>query len=154
MPQVAIVAGSSSDAALVEVVEKMLDEFGITHESAVISAHRMPDRIREFATGAVGKGFEVIIAIAGLAAHLPGVVASMTPLPVIGVPADGGPLNGIDALLSIVQMPGSTPVATMAIGKHGAKNAAIFAARIIALHDKAIAGRLEEYRIFLAEGGR
>ncbi|MCK5833779.1 5-(carboxyamino)imidazole ribonucleotide mutase [bacterium] len=154
MPKVAIVAGSSSDSPLIEVTEKMLDNFGIPHQTAIISAHRMPDKLREFATEASEKGFDMIIAIAGLAAHLPGVVASMTSLPVVGVPADGGPLGGIDALLSIVQMPGSTPVATMAIGKHGAKNAAIFAARVFALHDVEVAEKLKAYKKYLAEGGK
>jgi 5-(carboxyamino)imidazole ribonucleotide mutase len=154
MSQVAIVCGSSSDKELVEKVKETLDKFGIGHEDFIISAHRQPDTCKEFATTAKEKGFDIIIAIAGLAAHLPGVVASMTELPVIGVPADGGPLNGIDALLSIVQMPGSTPVGTMAIGKHGAKNAALFAARILALHDEDIAKKLDEYRKELAKGGK
>lgn len=154
MAKVAIVCGSSSDKELVEKVNETLDKFGIGHEDFVISAHRQPDACKEFATTAKEKGFSIIIAIAGLAAHLPGVVASMTELPVIGVPADGGPLNGIDALLSIVQMPCSTPVGTMAIGKHGAKNAAIFAARILALNDEDIAKILDDYRKELAKGGK
>ncbi|HHS50236.1 MAG TPA: 5-(carboxyamino)imidazole ribonucleotide mutase [candidate division Zixibacteria bacterium] len=154
MSRVAIIAGSTSDGHLIEAVEQMLDTFEISRETEIISAHRQPDRLREFLDGAPERGVKVIIAIAGLAAHLPGVTASLTHLPVIGVPADGGPLNGIDALLSIVQMPGSTPVATMAIGKHGAKNAGIFAARILALHNPAIADKLEEYRKRLAQGGK
>ncbi len=154
MGKVAIVCGSSSDSKLVEKVKTTLDKFGIVHEDYVISAHRQPDTCKEFASGTKSKGFDLIIAIAGLAAHLPGVVASLTELPVIGVPADGGPLNGVDALLSIVQMPGSTPVGTMAIGSHGAKNAAIFAARILALHDNAVAEKLAEYREELAKGGK
>ncbi len=154
MVKVAIVSGSTSDEELVKRVGEYLDRFGIDYEEFVISAHRQPDTCREFATSAVKKGFSLIIAIAGLAAHLPGVISSMTELPVIGVPAEGGALNGIDALLSIVQMPGSTPVGTMAIGKHGAKNAAIFAARILALQDEKIASKLAEYRSKLAEGGK
>lgn len=154
MSKVAIVSGSTSDAELVERVGDYLERFGIEHEDLVISAHRQPDKCREFATSAKKNGFSIIIAIAGLAAHLPGVVASMTELPVIGVPASGGPLNGIDALLSIVQMPGSTPVGTMAIGKHGAKNAAIFAAKILALQNEGIAKKMKEYRGELARGGK
>ncbi len=154
MAKVAIVSGSVSDSHLVAVVEENLDRFGIMHEASVRSAHRMPERLREFAMTAASEGFDMIIAIAGLAAHLPGVIASMTALPVVGVPAEGGPLNGVDALLSMVQMPGSTPVATMAIGKNGAKNAAIFAARVFALSDTKIAKKLDEYREFLSNGGR
>ncbi len=150
MQKIAIVSGSKSDNELVEKTIKMLDEFGIEYDSFIISAHRMPDRVREFALSAKEKGYGAIIAIAGLAAHLPGVIASMTDLPVIGVPASGGPLSGLDALLSMVQMPGSTPVATMAIGKAGAKNAAIFAARILASNDSELAEKLEEYRKKLA----
>ncbi len=154
MVKVAIVSGSISDSALVDKAAETLDGFDIPHESNVISAHRQPEECRKFAMGAKENGFSLIIAIAGLAAHLPGVIASMTDLPVIGVPVDGGPLNGLDALLSMVQMPGSTPVATVAIGSHGAKNAAILAARILALGDEKIAGKVAEYRKKLAGGGK
>ncbi len=154
MAKVAIVSGSVSDSELVAIVEENLDRFGIEYEASVRSAHRMPEKLREFTMSAAANGFQMIIAVAGLAAHLPGAIASMTDLPVIGVPAGGGPLNGVDALLSMVQMPGSTPVATMAIGKAGAKNAAIFAARVFALNDKKIAAKVEEYRRFLREGGK
>jgi len=154
MPKIAIVAGSKSDAEMVEIVEKTLGSFGIEYDSFFISAHRMPEHCRDFALSAKEKGYKSIIAIAGLAAHLPGVIASMTDLPVVGVPIAAGTLNGIDALLSMVQMPGSTPVATMAIGMHGAKNAAILAARILALEDTEIAKKLVEYRRSLEEGGK
>jgi len=154
MQRVAIIAGSESDAELVKTSAENLDRFGIGHNEFIISAHRQPERCREFAISAADSGYCAIIAIAGLAAHLPGVIASMTHLPVIGVPSGNSALSGLDALLSIVQMPGSTPVATMAIGKHGAKNAAIFAARIIALQDKSVAAKLAEYRLRLAEGGK
>lgn len=154
MAKVAIVSGSVSDSALVDIIQENLDRFGVEYEASVRSAHRMPEKLREFTMSAADNGFQMIIAVAGLAAHLPGAIASMTDLPVIGVPAGGGPLNGVDALLSMVQMPGSTPVATMAIGKAGAKNAAIFAARIFALNDEEIAAKVEEYRRFLREGGK
>jgi len=154
MQEVAVVAGSKSDNKLVEVIEQTLEKFGIGYESFIISAHRTPEKCTEFSISAKDKGFKVIIAVAGLAAHLPGVIASQTLLPVIGVPATGGPLNGIDALLSIVQMPGSTPVATMALGKAGAKNAAIMAARILALSDINVANKLNEYRKELKSGGK
>ncbi|MCD6502512.1 5-(carboxyamino)imidazole ribonucleotide mutase [bacterium] len=154
MAKVAIVSGSVSDSALVDIIQENLDRFGVEYEASVRSAHRMPEKLREFTMSAADNGFQMIIAVAGLAAHLPGAIASMTDLPVIGVPAGGGPLNGVDALLSMVQMPGSTPVATMAIGKAGAKNAAIFAARIFALNDEKIAAKVEEYRRFLREGGK
>jgi len=152
MAEVAIISGSSSDADLVGIVEETLQAFKIRFESNIISAHRTPEKCRQFATTAKEKGYKVIIAIAGLAAHLPGVIASMTEIPVIGVPAQAGALNGIDALLSIVQMPGAVPVATMAIGKAGAKNAAIFATEILALSDPNVAARLVNFRKKLAEG--
>ena len=153
MSKVAIVSGSKSDEKLVSAAAEYLDRFGIEYDAEIISAHRTPDRCREFSRGAADKGYELIIAIAGLAAHLPGVIASMTDLPVIGVPA-GGAMGGLDALLSMVQMPASTPVATMAIGKHGAKNAAIFAARILARSDEKVAANLAEYRRVLSAGGK
>lgn len=152
MAQVAIISGSSSDSELVKVVEDTLREFDISFESSVISAHRNPDKCRQFATTAKEKGFKAVIAIAGLSAHLPGVIASMTELPVIGVPAQAGALNGLDALLSIVQMPGAVPVATMAIGKAGAKNSAIFCAQILALSDSEIAEKVAKFKKRLAEG--
>jgi len=152
MPKIAVVAGSKSDDEIVQIACKYLQRFGIEYDSFVISAHRTPDKCREFAISARDNGYSLIIAIAGLAAHLPGVIASMTDLPVIGVPASGGAMNGIDALLSMVQMPGSTPVATVAIGKHGAINSAILAARILALNDSGVAEKLDIYRNELKQG--
>jgi len=150
--KVAIVAGSRSDGELVNTAKETLDKFGIESDIHYISAHRNPDKCRDFALNAKKNGYSIIIAIAGLAAHLPGVIASMTDLPVIGVPVEVGALKGLDALLSIMQMPGSTPVGTMAIGKAGAKNAAIFSARILALSDLKIAKKVAEYRKKLEEG--
>lgn len=150
-PVVGIVLGSDSDLPLAQETTKALDELGVPSEITIASAHRTPDRAAEYASTASDRGIRVIIAVAGLAAHLPGVIASKTLLPVIGVPVDGGPLNGVDALYSIVQMPGGIPVASMAIGRAGARNAGIFAAEILALTDPEIAQRLADYRRRMAE---
>lgn len=146
VPLVGVVIGSKSDAEVMQAALDVLKMLGIEHEVNVISAHRTPDKAREWAKSARGRGIEVIIAAAGMAAHLPGVLASWTTLPVIGVPMASGELKGIDALYSIVQMPGGIPVACMAIGSAGAKNAAFLAAEILGLkHDK-IAKAYEKYR--------
>ena len=150
-PVVGIIVGSDSDLPLVQETTGVLEELGIPFEVTIGSAHRTPDRVAEYASTARDRGMRVIIAVAGLAAHLPGVIASKTLLPVIGVPVDSGPLNGVDALHSIVQMPGGVPVAAMAIGRAGALNAGIFAAQILALTDTQIAERLADYRCRMAE---
>jgi 5-(carboxyamino)imidazole ribonucleotide mutase len=149
-PLVAVVMGSKSDAGLMQECLDTLDRLGIPYETAVMSAHRQPDKVREFAQSARDRGIEVIIAAAGLAAHLPGVVAAWTPLPVIGVPLPAGELRGIDALYSMAQMPAGTPVACVAIGSHGARNAAHLAARILALKHETVRKSLEAYRQGLA----
>ena len=143
---VAIIMGSQSDWETMKNAVEILDELGISNDARIISAHRTPARLVEFATGAKAEGFQVIIAGAGGAAHLPGMAASMTPLPVLGVPVQSKALSGQDSLLSIVQMPAGIPVGTLAIGTPGAKNAAILAASILALNDKALANRLDDYR--------
>lgn len=143
---VAIIMGSQSDWETMKNAVEILDELGITNDARIVSAHRTPDRLVEFAKGAKEEGFKVIIAGAGGAAHLPGMAASMTPLPVLGVPVQSKALSGQDSLLSIVQMPAGIPVGTFAIGTPGAKNAALFAASILALNDKALANRLDAYR--------
>jgi phosphoribosylaminoimidazole carboxylase PurE protein len=145
-PVVGIVMGSVSDKAVMEECARTLEELGINFEITVSSAHRTPDKTRDYGTSAADRGIEVIIAGAGWAAHLAGVLASHTTLPVIGVPIDSSPLKGIDALLSTAQMPPGVPVATMAIGAGGARNAAVFAAQILALKYPDIAKRLETYR--------
>jgi 5-(carboxyamino)imidazole ribonucleotide mutase len=142
---VAIAMGSESDWDTLCHSAEMLSSLQIAHERHVLSAHRTPERMLEFALGAQEAGFRVIIAGAGGAAHLPGMLASATLLPVIGVPIQTHALGGLDSLLSIVQMPGGVPVATMAIGKAGAINAALYAARILALEDAALAERLQHY---------
>jgi phosphoribosylaminoimidazole carboxylase PurE protein len=142
---VSVVMGSDSDLPVMSEATKILDEFGIGYELILTSAHRAPSRTAKFATEAKERGIQIIIAGAGAAAHLAGVIASHTPLPVIGVPIDATSLKGLDALLATVQMPGGIPVATMAIGKAGAKNAAIFAARMMALTDKTLAKKLDGY---------
>lgn len=147
-PPVAIIMGSRSDWPTLSKAAEMLDALGVAYEAKVVSAHRTPARLVEFATTAKSKGYKVIIAGAGGAAHLPGMAASMTPLPVLGVPVavkDG--LKGIDSLLSIVQMPGGIPVGTLAIGPAGAKNAGLLAAQILALADPALAERLDAFRL-------
>ena len=145
-PKVLIVMGSDSDCPVLEETAKILRQFHIPFEMRIASAHRSPQKTADLVEGAEKRGIQVIIAAAGLAAHLPGVVAAGTILPVIGVPMGGGPLNGVDALYSIVQMPGGIPVATTAIGKPGAKNAALLAAQILALNDAGLADELRRYR--------
>lgn len=142
---VSVVMGSDSDLPIMIEATKMLDEFGIGYELILTSAHRTPQRTTKFAVSAAGRGIKVIIVGAGAAAHLAGVIASQTTLPVIGVPINATSLNGLDALLSTVQMPGGIPVATMAIGKAGAKNAALYAARILAVEDKGLSAKLSLY---------
>ncbi|WP_211248110.1 5-(carboxyamino)imidazole ribonucleotide mutase [Sphingomonas astaxanthinifaciens] len=138
--------GSQSDWETMRHASLILAELGIAHETKVVSAHRTPKRLYDYATGAKERGLKVIIAGAGGAAHLPGMAASMTSLPVLGVPVESKALSGLDSLLSIVQMPGGVPVATLAIGKAGAINAGLLAASILALGDPALAGRLEAWR--------
>jgi len=146
IPPVAIIMGSRSDWPTMRCAADALDALGVAWEAKVVSAHRTPQRLYEFATGAKAAGHKVIIAGAGGAAHLPGMAASMTELPVLGVPVQSKALKGLDSLLSIVQMPGGVPVATLAIGEAGAKNAGILAAQILALSDEALAERLTAYR--------
>jgi 5-(carboxyamino)imidazole ribonucleotide mutase len=143
---VGIIMGSKSDWPTMEATAKVLDEFGIGYEVEVISAHRTPDRAMQYAESAKERGLRAIIAGAGGAAHLAGFLAAKTTLPVLGVPMKSNALNGLDSLLSIVQMPGGIPVATFAIGDAGAKNAGLFAVSILALEDKAIAQKLEKFR--------
>ena len=143
---VAIVMGSQSDWPTMRCAADALDKLGVAYEARIVSAHRTPDRLTAFAKGAADEGFKVIVAGAGGAAHLPGMTASMTTLPVLGVPVESKSLKGMDSLLSIVQMPGGVPVATFAIGESGAKNAALHAAAILALSDKALAKRLAQWR--------
>ncbi len=145
-PKVAVLIGSKSDEAAISEAFPYLDYFGIDHELHVLSAHRNPKETAEFASGAEKNGFKLVIAGAGMAAHLPGVVASLTTLPVIGVPLSGSELAGVDALYSIVQMPPGIPVATVAIGKAGAKNAGVLAAEIIGLGDSDVKKKLVEFR--------
>lgn len=145
-PPVAIVMGSQSDWATMKHAADTLDVLGVPHKATIVSAHRTPDRMVAFAKGARADGFKVIIAGAGGAAHLPGMVAALTPLPVLGVPVESHALKGQDSLLSIVQMPGGVPVGTLAIGKAGAINAALLAAAVLALSDAALATRLDEFR--------
>ena len=150
MPQVAIVIGSTSDESYLEDARALLTEFGVEYEFRAVSAHRNPDATREFATTARDRGIEVIIAAAGMAAHLPGVVASLTTLPVIGVPLPGSELRGLDSLYAIVQMPAGVPVACMAVGSHGARNAALFAVQILSLKDEHLRDAFAEYKAGLA----
>jgi len=144
--RVAIIMGSQSDWDTMSGAAAVLDELGVAHDCRIVSAHRTPERLVEFARAAVDQGFQVIIAGAGGAAHLPGMVASMTRLPVLGVPVQSKALSGMDSLLSIVQMPGGIPVGTLAIGPAGAKNAGLLAASILALKDPALADRLDAWR--------
>lgn len=148
---VAIIMGSQSDWETMSGAAAVLDALGVGHDCRIVSAHRTPDRLIEFAKGAVDSGFKVIIAGAGGAAHLPGMVASMTRLPVLGVPVSSKALSGLDSLLSIVQMPGGIPVATLAIGPAGAKNAGLLAASILATNDPALAERLDAWRTAQSE---
>ena len=143
---VAIIMGSRSDWPTMKAAAESLDALGVVYEAKVVSAHRTPDRMYAFAKGAKAAGFKVIIAGAGGAAHLPGMTASLTELPVLGVPVESRALKGMDSLLSIVQMPGGIPVATLAIGEAGARNAGLLAAQILALSDEALAERLAQFR--------
>jgi 5-(carboxyamino)imidazole ribonucleotide mutase len=143
---VAIIMGSQSDWPTMRHAAETLQALGIGFDKRIVSAHRTPERLYEFARGAKDAGFKVIIAGAGGAAHLPGMTASLTPLPVFGVPIESKALSGQDSLLSIVQMPAGIPVGTLAIGRSGAVNAALLAAAVLALSDLALAGRLEAYR--------
>ena len=143
---VAIIMGSQSDWATMRHAAETLAELGVSHESLIVSAHRTPDRLYDFARGAKAAGFKVIVAGAGGAAHLPGMTAALTPLPVFGVPVESKALSGQDSLLSIVQMPAGIPVGTLAIGRAGAVNAALLAASVLALTDPALADRLDAWR--------
>jgi 5-(carboxyamino)imidazole ribonucleotide mutase len=145
-PAVAIVMGSQSDWPTMRLAAETLEALDVEYEARIVSAHRTPERLVEFATGARADGFQIIIAGAGGAAHLPGMIAAMTPLPVFGVPVRSKALLGQDSLLSIVQMPGGVPVGTLAIGEPGAINAALLAAAVLALHDDELAERLDSYR--------
>jgi len=145
-PLVGIIMGSQSDWPTMRHAAEILASLGISHEARIVSAHRTPDRLYDYAKGAAGRGLKAIIAGAGGAAHLPGMAASMTAVPVLGVPIESKALNGLDSLLSIVQMPGGIPVATFAIGKPGAVNAALFAAAILANEDAALGERLAGWR--------
>ncbi len=150
-PKVAIVIGSDSDYPVIEDMVKLLEGFAIPYEVTVSSAHRSPDRTHRYAVTLEERGFQVVIACAGAAAHLAGVLAAHTILPVIGVPIDSSPLKGLDALLSTAMMPAGVPVAAMGIGRMGASNAAVLAAQILARSDPALAERLRQYKKELAE---
>jgi len=143
---VAIIMGSQSDWATMRHAAETLDLLGVSHKSLIVSAHRTPERLYDFARGAKAAGYKVIVAGAGGAAHLPGMTAALTPLPVFGVPVESKALSGQDSLLSIVQMPAGIPVGTLAIGKAGAANAALLAAAVLALSDTALAERLDAWR--------
>ena len=145
-PLIGIIMGSRSDWETMSHAAATLDALGVPHETLVVSAHRTPDRLYDYARSAVGRGLQAIIAGAGGAAHLPGMTAAMTRLPVLGVPVESKALKGMDSLLSIVQMPGGVPVGTLAIGKPGAINAALLAAAMLANHDPALAERLDAWR--------
>ena len=145
-PEVAIIMGSQSDWATMRHAAEVLDSLGVGYESLIVSAHRTPQRLYDFARGARETGYKVIIAGAGGAAHLPGMTASMTTLPVLGVPVESRALSGVDSLHSIVQMPAGIPVGTLAIGKAGAANAALLAAAVLALSDDGLAARLDAWR--------
>jgi 5-(carboxyamino)imidazole ribonucleotide mutase len=143
---VAIIMGSQSDWATMRHAAETLDALGVAYDARIVSAHRTPERLYAFAKGAKGEGFKVVIAGAGGAAHLPGMTAALTPLPVFGVPVESKALSGQDSLYSIVQMPPGVPVGTLAIGRPGAINAALLAAAVLALSDDALAGRLDAWR--------
>ncbi len=145
-PSVGVVMGSQSDWGTLRHACELLETFGVPFEARIVSAHRTPRRLADYAAGARERGLKVIIAGAGGAAHLPGMLAAMTPLPVFGVPVESAALKGLDSLLSIVQMPGGVPVGTLAIGKAGARNAALLAVAVLALGDKGLAGRLDAFR--------
>lgn len=146
IPPVGIIMGSQSDWETMEAAALILDELSVSYEAKIVSAHRTPDRLYAYARQAKQRGIKVIIAGAGGAAHLPGMVAALTALPVLGVPVESKALKGMDSLLSIVQMPGGIPVGTLAIGKPGAKNAGLMAAAILALSDPGLSDRLEQWR--------
>ncbi len=150
MALVGVVIGSKTDTEMIQPALDMLKQLGIDYELSVISAHRNPEKVRKYGLEAEKRGFKVIIAAAGKSAHLPGVMASWTTLPVVGVPLPSGELEGIDALLSISQMPGGVPVACMGVGKSGAKNAALFAAQILGTESKEIRGVYRKYKQELA----
>lgn len=145
-PLVGVIMGSQSDWETMREATEVLADLGIPHEVKIVSAHRTPDRLWSYSKSAVERGLQVIIAGAGGAAHLPGMTASMTPLPVLGVPIESKALSGLDSLLSIAQMPGGVPVGTLAIGKSGAKNAGLLAASIVGLSDPAVAKKLAAWR--------
>jgi 5-(carboxyamino)imidazole ribonucleotide mutase len=151
-PLIGIIMGSRSDWETMRHAAETLDALAVPYETKVVSAHRTPDRLYDYARTAAGRGLKVIVAGAGGAAHLPGMAASMTRLPVLGVPVETKNLNGLDSLLSIVQMPAGVPVGTLAIGKAGAVNAGLFAAAILATTDDALAGRLEAWRKSQTDG--
>ena len=151
-PRVSILFGSESDRETMDQTARVLDGLGIAHEMEQASAHRSPDRVRELVHGAPSRGVQVFIAAAGMANHLAGAVAAHTSLPVIGVPLGGSPLQGVDALYSTVQMPAGVPVATVAIGSSGAKNAAVLAAQILALSDPGLRLKLDDLKERLARG--
>ncbi|PCJ58298.1 MAG: 5-(carboxyamino)imidazole ribonucleotide mutase [Planctomycetota bacterium] len=146
MKKVGIVMGSDSDFSFLEDTVKTLKKFGIPYDASVISAHRNPDKLHDWAASLLSEGYGVLIAAAGGAAHLPGVLAAQTPLPVIGVPVPNGPLNGVDALYSICQMPAGIPVATVGVGLGGAVNAAVLAAKILAVNDEDLMNKVIEYK--------
>lgn len=150
-PQVGVVMGSKSDWPTMEAAAAVLGRFGVPHEVRVVSAHRTPERMNAYAAGAAGRGLRCIIAGAGGAAHLPGMLAAQTAVPVLGVPVKSRALSGLDSLLSIVQMPGGVPVATFAIGEAGARNAGLFAVAQLATTDPALAGALAAFRREQAE---
>ena len=153
-PLVGVVMGSASDWPTLQQAAAILAEFGVAHECRVVSAHRMPDEMFVYAEQARARGLRAIIAGAGGAAHLPGMLAAKTPLPVLGVPVASKHLSGVDSLHSIVQMPKGVPVATFAIGESGAANAALFAVAMLALHDAALAAKLDAYRVRQTEAAR
>jgi 5-(carboxyamino)imidazole ribonucleotide mutase len=151
-PHVGIIMGSRSDWETMQAAADMLDALGIPYETRIVSAHRTPERLYDYARGAAARGLKVIVAGAGGAAHLPGMAAAMTPLPVLGVPVESRALSGLDSLLSIVQMPAGVPVGTLAIGKAGATNAGLLAAAILATADEALAARLAAWRQAQTDG--
>lgn len=145
-PLVGIIMGSQSDWATLSITAQTLEEFGVPYEKNIVSAHRTPHKLRDYACAAAGRGLHVIIAGAGGAAHLPGMAAAFTTLPVLGIPVESKALKGLDSLLSIAQMPGGIPVGCLAIGTPGAKNAALLAVSILALHDEKLAARWKKFR--------
>ena len=151
-PVVGIVMGSDSDLGVMSRAARVLEDFGVPFEVSVMSAHRTPQLSSEYATSARGRGLKVLICGAGRAAHLAGVMAAHTTLPVLGVPVDGGPLDGVDALYATVQMPPGIPVGTLSIGSHGAMNAALLAVQILAIEDRGLARKMVDYRQKMAEG--